>query len=52
MLKNKKGDLVWREVVLWVIALAVLALVTIGIFLFKDKGINLLDSLKNLLRFR
>jgi len=52
MTRGKRGELVFREVVLWIIALVVLALITMGIFLFRDKGINLLDSLKNLLRFR
>ena len=52
MIKGKRGELVFREIVLWIIALAILALVTIGIFLFMGKGINLLDSLKNIMRFK
>ncbi len=51
-MKSKRGELAWREVVLWIIALAVLALVVMGIFLFREKGMSLLESLKNILRFR
>lgn len=49
---NKKGELAWREIVLWVIAIAVLSLIIMGIFLFREKGVNIFDSLKNMLRFR
>lgn len=47
---NKKG-IVWHEVALWIIALAVLAVVVAGVFLLKGKGISLIDKIKDLLRF-
>lgn len=47
---NKKG-LVWREVALWVIALIVLAVAIMGIFIFKEKGFNVLEKLREFLRF-
>ena len=52
MVKGKRGELVFREIVLWITALLVLALITAGIFLFGEKGMNLIDSLKSFLRFR
>lgn len=48
---NKKG-IVWREVPLWIIALIILGIVIVGIFLLKEKGISLIDTIKDLLRFR
>lgn len=35
----------------WIIGIAVLIIMIIAIFILKDKGINAIDYLKNLLRF-
>ncbi len=47
---NKKG-IVWHEVGLWIIALVILGIVIIGIFLLKEKGISLIEKIKELFRF-
>lgn len=49
-MKNKRG-LVWSEIVWWIIGLLVLGLVIGGIILLNRQGINLLDKIKELLRF-
>ncbi len=47
--RNKRG--IVTEYLPWLlIALAVLAILIITIFLLKQKGISLIDSLKNLFR--
>ena len=48
--KNKKGIEI-QEVGLWVLALVALALIIAGIILMRGKGINILDQIKELLRF-
>jgi len=47
----RKKALVWSEVAWWIIALAVIALVSVLFVLLKQKGINLLEKIKELLRF-
>ena len=49
-LKNKKG-IEFSEVGLWIIALVALAIIVWGLIMMKEKGINILESLKELLRF-
>ncbi len=47
--KNRRG--IVTEYLPWLlIALAVLAILVITIFLLKEKGISLIDSIKNLFR--
>jgi len=48
---NKKA-IVWNEIGLWILAIAALVLIILGIFVLKSKGINLIDKLEELLRFR
>jgi len=48
---NKKG--IVTEYIPWLlIALAVLAIIVITIFLLKEKGISIIDSIKNLFKGR
>ena len=49
--KNKRG-IVWSEIAWWVIGLIVLALVIIALFIMQKRGLDLLERLKELLRFR
>ena len=45
--KNKKG--VATEYLPWlIIALAILAIIMISIFIFKEKGVSLIDQIKNI----
>ena len=48
---NKKA-IVWNEIALWILAIAALVLIILGIFVLKSKGINLIDKLGEILRFR
>ena len=50
---NKKGDLAFGELGLggWIIAIAFLVLMLLLIFILKDKGSAILESLKNLFKF-
>jgi len=49
--RNKKGII--TEYLPWlIIGLAVLAILVITIFLLKEKGISLIDSIKNLFKGR
>jgi hypothetical protein len=48
-MKNKRG--VISEYLPWIlIAIIVLAIVMISVFVLKEKGISLIDSIKNLVR--
>ena len=48
---NKKG--IVTEYIPWLlIALAVLAIIVITIFLLKEKGISIIDSIKNIFKGR
>jgi type VI protein secretion system component VasF len=50
-MKNKRGIemdmLAW-----WLIGIAVLVLMVVGYFVLKDKGVNLIEMIKNAFRFR
>ena len=35
----------------WIIAIAVLVIMLVGFFILKDKGINAIEYLRNILRF-
>ena len=49
--RNKKG--IVTEYIPWLlIALAVLAIIVITIFVLKEKGISIIDSIKNLFKGR
>jgi len=50
MIKDKKG-LEIEMIGWWVIGLAILAVVVIGLIILKAKGISAIDYLQNLLRF-
>ncbi|MEM4703133.1 MAG: hypothetical protein QXP53_01475 [Candidatus Pacearchaeota archaeon] len=50
-MKKIKKAMVPRELGWWIIALVVLVLVILGLMLMQKKGINVIDQLKNLLRF-
>lgn len=48
---NKKG--IAAEALPWIIiAIAILAILMVGIFVFKEKGVSVIDKLKDLLRFK
>ncbi|MGB9707950.1 MAG: hypothetical protein ACPLXC_01315 [Candidatus Pacearchaeota archaeon] len=47
--KYVKG--VEREVIAWIIALLVLAFIIFGIIILQNQGFNLIDKLKEFLRF-
>lgn len=49
-MKNKRG-VVWNEIVWWIIAIVLLAMIIIGIIYLKNSGINLGDKIKEILRF-
>ena len=49
--KNKKA-LEMEMIGWWVIALAVLVILVIGVVYLKSKGINMIDYVKDLFRFR
>lgn len=49
--RDKKGAMWWDNLGWALIALAVLAIVILGIWLLSQKGINLIDKLKEVLRF-
>ena len=48
---GKRGQLIWSTLIPWIIAAAVLILVTILFFILSGKGEGALDYLKNLFRF-
>jgi hypothetical protein len=52
-IKRKRGEkgIVWSEITWWIIGLAVLALITIALFLAKAKGISLIEQLNSFIRF-
>jgi len=52
MLLNKKRGIVSEYLPWLLIALAVLAIVMVSIFLLKEKGVSLIDRIKDLLSFR
>jgi len=49
-MKNKRG--IVSDYLPWIlIAVAILVILTIAVFILKDKGIGMIDKLKELLRF-
>lgn len=48
--RNKRAQ-TWETLIPWMIGIAVLVLVLILYFILKNKGVNALDYIKNLLRF-
>jgi len=50
-MKNKRG-IEMEMIGWWIIALAVLVLLVIGIIYLRSKGLNIIDYVKNLFRFR
>lgn len=49
--KNKKG--IVSEYLPWLlIAIAVIAIITIAILIMKDKGISFIDQIKNIFKYR
>lgn len=48
---NKKGVEI-DEIIFWILALVGLALIIIGIILFRKGGENLIEKIINLFRFR
>lgn len=49
--KNKKGDMDVDTLLPWLIALGLLAVMIAGYLLFKNKGVDSIEFLKNLFRF-
>ncbi|MCS7134290.1 MAG: hypothetical protein NZ889_00300 [Candidatus Pacearchaeota archaeon] len=47
----KKKALLQQELGWWIIAIIILVLVIIGLYLMQKKGINVIEQLKNFLRF-
>ena len=51
LMKNKKG--IVSEALPWIIiAIAVLVILTIGIYAMKGEGVSLIDKVKGLFKFR
>lgn len=48
---DKRG-VEWQELLLWLIAIASLIVIIVGIFLYKKAGVSLIDKIINLFRFR
>jgi len=48
--KNKKG-FTWSQLGYWLLALIVLVFIVYALFLMKEKGVNLVDKIKDVLRF-
>ncbi len=48
---NSRNKGVEREVIAWIIALLVLAFIIFGIIILQKQGFNLIDKLKEFLRF-
>ncbi len=49
--KGDKKGIEFEMIGWWVVALAVLAIMLVGFFILKDKGINVLEYVRNILRF-
>jgi len=49
--KDKKGMIVWDELVKWILAIAGLALIVIMIFLFREKLALLGNKILEIFRF-
>ena len=49
-MKSKRG-IVWSEITWWIIALTILALVTIAIILSKQRGLSMIEEIKEMFRF-
>ncbi len=50
-MKFKKGELVWDELIPWIIAFGVAALMSFLIFILSGKGRSVLEYLKSIFRF-
>lgn len=48
----KKGDIEFDTLIPWIIAAIILAVMIIGYIVLKSKGINALEFIENLFRFR
>ena len=48
--KNKKG-LEFRELGLWILFVVAIIIIIIGIFMLREKGVNILKALKDLITF-
>ncbi len=48
---DKRGELVWDELIPWIIGLVVLALIFVLYFTLSGKGQGIIDYLKSLFRF-
>ncbi len=50
--KNKKGELIWDELIPWLIGAIVLALFIFVYIILSGKGHEYIDYMKNVLRIR
>ena len=48
---EKRGELVWDELIPWIIGLGIIALVFVLYFVLSGKGQGIIDYLKSLFRF-
>lgn len=51
-MKERKGQIEWDTLIPWIIGIVVLSLVLGSYFLMKGSGGNLLEGLRNALKFR
>ncbi len=51
-MKNKKGELIWDELIPWIIGAIVLALFIFVYIILSGKGHEYIDYIKNVLRIR
>jgi len=49
-MKYKRGDINW-EVIAWILAILVLAFAVFMIVIIRKQGFNMIDYIKNFLRF-
>ena len=49
--RTKRGQVVWEDLLKWIVGIGILALV-IGLFaLLKVKGVDIFEQIKNIFRF-
>jgi len=50
--KNRKGAIETETLGWWIIGIAILVILVIGLFIIKGKGVNAIEYIKGLFRFR
>lgn len=50
-MKKKRGAFELDQLAWWIVGIAVLVIVVIGLFILKDKGVGAMQYLNNIFRF-